>query len=273
MVEIIISSQASHRLNLSELWAYRELLFFFTWRDIKVKYKQTALGFLWVVLQPLLMALIFSAFFGRALNIPSDNVPYPVFVFSGLLVWNMFANGLTNAVNGMVAHANMIKKIYFPRLILPISATLVAGFDLCMAFLVFVGFLVYYQIIPEFSRLLWAMPAGLALTFLVTAGLGSLLGALSIQYRDFRYIVGFLVQVLMFMTPVLYPISLLKSDWQKIIIAMNPMTGAVCLVRSAFTNTALDALMIGISAFSGLLCFVVGIIIFRKNEATFADNA
>lgn len=273
MRETVLDSRNPFRLNVRELYEYRELLYFFAWRDVKVKYKQTALGFLWAVLQPLLTALIFSAFFGKALNVPSDGVPYPLFVYSGMLAWNFFAAGLNNAVTGMIGHAGILKKIYFPRLLLPASAVLVAGFDCLMALIVGVGFWIYYQYTPNIINVLLFLPLGLGVTFMAAAGLGCLFGALTVKYRDFRYVVGFFSQALMFVTPVLYPASLLTSDWQKIIFGLNPMTAGVSLVRTAITGAPFNVSLVCTSALSTFVFFIIGVYIFRKSEAEFADWA
>src|SRR5215216_2868024 len=221
-VEYEIKPASKLSLGLKELWEFRELFYFFTWRDIKVKYKQTVLGFAWAVLQPLLMMVIFSVFFGKALNVPSDNIPYPVFVYSGLLLWNIFATGITGAGNSMVTNANIIKKIYFPRLIIPASAILVSLFDFIFAFLIFIGILFYYHLPVNVLKLMLFMPAGLIITTISTFGLGTLLAALNIKYRDFRYVIPFMVQALLFLTPVIYPPTIFSHDWMKYIIAINP---------------------------------------------------
>ena len=194
-VEYVVDANRRNLFDWQELWSYKELFYFFTWRDIKIKYKQTALGFLWAILQPLLMMLIFTFFFGRALNVPSQNLPYPVFVFSGLLLWNMFSSGLTNSANSMVNNSQIIKKIYFPRLIIPVSSILVALFDFLMAFILFVMLLFFYQQ-PVLLVAVVYWPIALIICLVATLGPGCLLAALNVKYRDFRYVIPFLVQVL-----------------------------------------------------------------------------
>lgn len=255
-----------------ELWRYRELFYFFTWRDIKIKYKQTVLGFLWAILQPLLMMLIFTFFFGRALKIPSQDLPYPIYVFSGLLVWNMFSTGLTNASNSMVNNASIIKKIYFPRLIVPVSSILVALFDFLMAFVLFVFLLLYYRQ-PVSWHAAFAWPAAILLTVVATLGLGSWLAALNVKYRDFRYVIPFLVQVLFFLTPIIYPISLINYPLLKYILVCSPMYAVVELFRFPLTGIFPDINFFLISVASGILLLIAGILYFRRTEDFFADFA
>jgi lipopolysaccharide transport system permease protein len=255
-----------------ELWRYRELFYFFTWRDIKIKYKQTVLGFLWAVLQPLMMMLIFTFFFGRALNIPSQNLPYPVYVFSGLLIWNMFSTGLTNASNSMVNNAGIIKKIYFPRLIVPVSSILVSLFDFIMAFVLYVGILIFYQQAVSW-QVVFVWPAAILLTVIATLGLGSWLAALNVKYRDFRYVIPFLVQILFFLTPVIYPISLLSYPLLKYILVCSPMYAAVELFRFPLTGIFPDLNFFVISLTSGIIFLFAGIIYFKRTEDLFADFA
>jgi lipopolysaccharide transport system permease protein len=248
------------------------LLYFFTWRDIKIKYKQATLGFLWAILQPLFMMVIFTLFFGKALNIPSQNLPYPIYVFSGLLIWNLFSTGLTNASNSMVNNASIIKKIYFPRLIIPVSSILVALFDFLMAFILFVPILLFYQQSVSLSALvLW--PVALIIAIVATLGLGSWLAALNVKYRDFRYVIPFLVQALFFLTPVIYPISLLKYPILQYILVCSPMYAAVELFRYPLTGIFPDGYFLGISLLSGVVLLAIGVLYFKRTEDFFADFA
>ena len=273
-MEYEIKPQEKLNLGLRELWQYRELFYFFTWRDIKVKYKQTALGFVWAILQPLSMMLIFSFFFGGMLKDPNDPTPYPVFVYSGLLLWNIFSSGLTGAGNSMVSNANIIKKIYFPRLIIPISSVLVALFDFFMAFLVFIGILIYYQTSVNLLSFLPLLLLSLFLTCISTFGLGSFLAALNIKYRDFRYVIPFLIQALFFLTPIIYPVSLAsKYVWAKYVLALNPMYAAIEFFRHAVLHRVLHQDLLMISIASALILFAAGLFYFRKTEAYFADLA
>ena len=279
MREYIIKPPGKFSLNLKELWLFRELFYFFTWRDIKVKYKQTLLGFVWAVLQPFLMMMIFVIFFAKVLNVPTDNIPAPIFYYSGLLLWNIFSSGLSGAGNSMVTNANIIKKIYFPRLIIPMSSILTAVFDFLMALIVFVGIVIYYEIsspdfVVNYMKIILFLPLALILTIVTTFGLGSFLASLNVKYRDFRYVIPFMIQFLMFVTPVIYPVSILNDViWAKYALAINPMTGAVNLSRAAFTEVPIDWVLIGMSGLSALIFFIVGLYVFRKTEAYFADVA
>jgi lipopolysaccharide transport system permease protein len=259
--------------GVKELWDFRELFYFFTWRDIKVKYKQTVIGILWSVLQPVLMMVVFTLFFGKALSIPSENLPYPIFVFSGLLLWNVFSSGLIASGNSMVTNSAIIKKIYFPRLIIPISAVLVSLFDFLMAFLILIIMIFYYHIEWNILKSLLCMPAGIVIASISTFGLGSLLAALNIKYRDFRYIIPFLVQALLFLTPVIYPVSILKNEWMKYLVALNPMYGAIELFRAGLVQHPLNINLLLISIASSFLLFIIGLFYFRKTESYFADIA
>jgi len=278
-IEYVIQPQSYFSLNLRELWLYRELFFFFTWRDIKVKYKQTVLGFLWVILQPLIIMTVFVLFFARALQVPTDEVPAPVFYFSGLLFWNLFSSGLSSSGNSMVENAQIIKKIYFPRLIIPVSSVLVAAFDFLIALLIFAVLLVFYEwsyadFQVDYGQLFLFFPAALVMTLLTTFGLGSFLAALNVKYRDFRYALPFLIQFLLFVTPVIYPVSAVDSmPYAKYLLAVNPMSGAITLARAAFTDMVVPWEVVQVSVGCMLFIFVLGIYVFRKTEAYFADIA
>lgn len=271
-IEYSIESSGRKWFDWKEMWRYRELFYFFTWRDIKIKYKQTSLGFLWAILQPLLMMIIFTFFFGRALNIPSQNLPYPVYVFSGLLIWNLFSSGLTSASNSMVNNAGIIKKIYFPRLIIPVSSILVALFDFFMAFILFAGILLYYQQ-PVLWKAIVIWPLSITVGIIATLGLGSWLAALNVKYRDFRYVIPFLVQVLFFLTPVIYPISLLKYPVLQYILVCSPMYAAVELFRFPLTGIVPDFYFLGASLASGVILLLAGVFYFKRTEDFFADFA
>jgi lipopolysaccharide transport system permease protein len=272
LVEYSIESSKRRLFEWKELWRYRELFYFFTWRDIKIKYKQTVLGFLWAILQPLLMITIFTLFFGRALNIPSQNLPYPVYVFSGLLIWNLFSAGLTSASNSMVNNASIIKKIYFPRLIIPVSSILVALFDFLIAFTLFIPVLIYFQQTVLWNAILiW--PLAILVGVIATLGMGSWLAALNVKYRDFRYVIPFLVQVLFFLTPVIYPISLLKYPLLQYMLVCSPLYAAVELFRYPLTGIMPNEYFLAISLLSGLLLLIAGIFYFKQTEDFFADFA
>lgn len=270
--ESIIAPPRRLSLHLGELWEHRELIYFFTWRDVKVKYKQTFLGVFWAILQPVFMMLIFTFFFGRALQVSIPGMSYPAFVLSGLVIWNLFSNGITNAGNSMVNNANIIKKIYFPRLIIPISSTLSAAVDFFFAALVLVAMLIYYQQ-PVTAFIFIAWPAAILLTLTGILGLGCWLGALNIKYRDFRYVIPFLVQAMMFLTPVIYPISFIPYRWAEILVAINPMFAAVTLFRSPMTPEPIEPTLMFISIGANLFFVLFGLFYFKKTETYFADLA
>lgn len=267
-----IEPSRNHWQDWKEIWQYRELFYFFSWRDIKIKYKQTVLGFLWAILQPLLMMLIFTLFFGKALDIPSPNLPYPIYVFSGLMVWNIFSVGLTNSANSMINNSLIIKKIYFPRLIIPVSSVLVALFDFLMAFIVLLAMLIYYQHSVDWNAVLF-WPLATIVASIGTLGLGAWLAALNVKYRDFRYVIPFLVQVLFFLTPVIYPVSILKYAFLQYLMACSPMYAAIELFRFPINGISTPPFLLAISLVSSIIFLIVGVIYFKVTEDFFADIA
>jgi lipopolysaccharide transport system permease protein len=256
-------------LELRELWDQRELVYFLAWRDIKVRYKQTALGASWAILQPVFAMLVFSIFFGRLGRIPSDGLPYPLWSFAGLVPWTFFAQGLTQAANSLVVSQNLLRKVYFPRLAIPIATVLSAALDLALAFVVLIGLMFYYGVHPT-GRAIWVLPLAV-LAFVTALGAGIWFAALSVRYRDVRYVVPFLVQFWLFATPIAYPSSLLPAHW-RVLYAINPMTGVVEGFRWSLlgTNTA-PGLMVAVSAMTALVVLVGGAFYFRRVERTFAD--
>lgn len=255
--------------RLRELWEYRELLFFFAWRDIKVRYRQTVMGALWAIIQPFLTMVIFSLFFGRLANVPSDGVPYPIFSFSALVPWTFFANALTQASNSLVFNANMVKKIYFPRLALPI-ATVVAGVvDFAIAFIVLLGIMFYYGFTPTIN-ILW-LPLLLLLALVTSIGVSLWLSAMNVQFRDVRYTIPFITQAWLFITPIAYPSSLLSEPWRTV-YGLNPMAGVIEGFRWALlgTDTA-PGNMIVVSTLVALVLLISGAFYFRRMEQRFAD--
>lgn len=272
-MEFEIKPQNKSGLGLRELWEYRELFWFFTVRDVKVKYKQTVLGFLWAIIQPLVMALLFSFFLGKAISsYTSLSLPYEVFALSGLVLWGIFSAGLNNAGNSMVNNANIIKKIYFPRLIIPISSVLVGLFDFLMAFIVFIVYCLFKDIWFSWSAL-WLFPLSVLLTCVATFGVGCLLAALNVKYRDFRYIIPFLIQLLLFLTPVIYPITITDNSWLEALLALNPMTAPMDFFRAGLGHSVLHLKADLISISSSLFFLVTGLVYFRRTEAYFADLA
>lgn len=261
------------QFNLKELWEFRELIYFFTLRDVKIKYKQTVLGALWAILQPFLLMVIFTVFFAGHLDISSYNLPYPVFVFSGLILWNVFATGISTAGNSMIVNSNIIKKIYFPRLIIPISGIMGTLIDFSMTLIMFIGVLVYF--LPAFSiaSLMINLFFSLTIILLTTFGVGSLLAALNVKYRDFRYIIPFMIQVLLFVSPVIYPVSIIKNNFLAKILNLNPIAGAIEILRSSLNGTGIDLMILTKSLLISLVLFFIGLSYFRKTEYYFADIA
>jgi len=271
--ERVISSDQSVGLDFKELWIYRELFYFFTWRDIKVKYKQTALGIFWVVLQPVITVAIFSFFFGGALKVPSEGLPYPVFVFSGLLFWNFFSSSVNNAGNSMLNNVTIIKKIYFPRIIIPVSALLVSGVDFLIASVVFLIMLIYYQVPVDILQVTLCWPLAIVLLILGTLGISCWLAALNVKYRDFRYVIPFGLQVALFVSPVIYPTAIVKIPWLSYALALNPMHAVIALFRIPIIGSAGDTSLIAISILSSLFFLIWGIYYFKRTEVFFADIA
>jgi lipopolysaccharide transport system permease protein len=256
-------------LKLAELWEYRELLYFLIWRDIKVRYKQTILGAAWAIIQPVLTMAVFSLFFGRLAKVPSDGIPYPVFSLAGLVPWSFFANGLSQASNSLVGSANLIKKVYFPRLSIPIAAVLSGVVDFALSFVVLLGMMVYYRI-PPTVNVVW-LPLLLLLAWVTALGVGLWLSAFNVEFRDVRYVVPFLVQFWMFATPIAYPSSLLYRPWRTL-YAMNPMVGVVEGFRWALLGTQTrPGAMIAVSSLAAVAILVGGAFYFRRMERTFAD--
>jgi lipopolysaccharide transport system permease protein len=256
-------------LKLRELWEYHELLYFLTWRDIKVRYKQTVLGAAWAIVQPFFTMLIFSLFFGRLAKIPSDGVPYPIFSYVGLVPWTFFANGLSQSSNSLVGSANLIKKVYFPRLVIPISSVISGTIDFGIAFAVLLGMMLFYGV-PPTVNVLW-LPVLLLLAFVTALGIGLWLSAMNVQYRDVRYAVPFLIQVWMFATPIAYPSSLLSEPWRTV-YGLNPMVGVVEGFRWALLGAkTAPGPMIIVSTLAALVLLVSGAYYFRRMEKTFAD--
>ena len=256
-------------VEVRELWHYRDLLYFLTWRDISVRYKQTVLGFLWAILQPFLTMVVFAIFLGRLAGMPSDGVPYPVFSYLGLLPWTYFSGAVTRAGTSVVGNAHLLTRVYFPRVLVPLSATLSALVDFAIASLVLGGLMAWYGIVPARTAVL-LLPLA-ALTALAATGIGMWLAALNVRYRDVQYAIPFLMQLWMFATPVVYPTSLVPAGWQPL-FALNPMTGIIDAYRAAVLGTALDWPSLGISALSAAVLAALGAWQFHRMEQSFADQ-
>ena len=268
-VIVIRPSQGWASLKLQELWEYRDLLYFLTWRDIKVRYKQTVLGASWAIIQPLFTMVVFSLFFGKLAKIPSDGVPYPIFAFAALVPWTFFANGLSQSSNSLVGSSHLITKVYFPRLVIPISSVISGTLDFAISFLVLLGMIVFYGITPT-GNMIW-LPFLLLLAFVTALGVGMWLSAMNVQFRDVRYVVPFLTQIWLFATPIAYPSSLLSEPWRTI-YGINPMVGVVEGFRWALigTDTA-PGPIIAVSSLVALALLAGGALYFRRMEKSFAD--
>lgn len=256
-------------LRLHELVEYRELLFFLVWRDIKVRYKQTALGASWAIIQPFFTMVVFSLFFGKLAKVPSDGIPYPIFSYAALVPWTFFATGLTQASNSLVGSQNLIKKVYFPRLTIPIATVLSGVVDFVLAFVMLLGMMVFYHITPTINTL-W-LPFFLLLALATSLGAGLWLSAMNVEYRDVKYVVPFLTQFWMFATPVAYPSSLLHG-WWRTLYGLNPMVGVVEGFRWALLGSGhAPGAMVVASSIAALVLLVSGAFYFRRMEKTFAD--
>lgn len=265
----IVPGKGCELPNLGELWAARELAYFFIWRDVKVRYKQTLIGVAWAVLQPVLTMIVFSLFFGRLARIPSEGIPYPIFSYCGLLPWILFAQGIGQASTSLVGNARLITKVYFPRSIIPLSAVLTGLVDFAFAFLVLLALMVYYGIYPD-ARALW-LPGFLLLSLLTSLGLGLWLSALGARYRDVRYAVPFLTQIGLFATPVIYPSTILPEPW-RLLLGINPMTSVVEGFRWSLLHVGRPpGAMLGVSVSVAVVCLISGALYFRKVERTLAD--
>ena len=255
-------------LRLAELWDYRELLYFLTWRDVKVRYRQTLLGAAWALIQPVCTMLVFSLFFGQLARVPSDGVPYPIFSYAALLPWGYFSQALGQASNSLVGSANLVTKVYFPRLVVPISSMLSGVIDFAISFTLLIGMMFYYRIAPTPAILL--LPALFLLAMLTALAVGLWLSSLNVAYRDVRYVVPFLVQFWLFATPVAYPSSLLAEPWRTV-YGLNPMVGVVEGFRWALLGTAPPGPMLVVSAVVAVALLISGAAYFRRVERTFAD--
>jgi len=256
-------------LNLGELWQYRELLLFLIWRDIKVRYKQTALGAAWAILQPVFSMVVFSLFFGRLAKVPSDGIPYPVFAYCALLPWQLFAHALAESSNSVVANERLITKVYFPRLVIPIAGVLAGLVDFAIAFSVLIFLMLRYGIVPTWT--IATLPLFVLLAILTALAVGLWLSALNVQYRDVRYTVGFLTQIWLFLSPVAYPSSLVPERWRPL-YGLNPMAGVVEGFRWALVGkTPAPGAMLAVSVAVVLLLLVGGLFYFRRMENSFAD--
>ncbi len=269
-VTIIEPSRGWVPLNPRELWQYREVLYFLIWRDIKVRYRQTVIGAAWAVIQPLMTMVVFSVFFGRLARMPSDGLPYPLFAFAALVPWTFFSRGVALSADSMVASSHLISKIYFPRLLVPTARVLAGLPDLGLSFLILLGMIWWYQLLPSLASLLW-VPVLVVLATATALAVGLWLSALNVRYRDIQYVVPFLTQLWLFATPIAYPSSLLAEPWRTV-YAINPMVGVVEGFRWALLgSTTPSSSGIAASVLATLIILTTGAFFFRRIERTFAD--
>lgn len=268
-MKIVIKPKKTMRIDFKELWTFRELCYAFTWRDIKVRYKQTIIGIMWAVVQPLVIMIVFSIFFGRIAGIQTNGIPYPIFAFVGLLFWNFFSNSLLSASDSLVSNKQMVQKVYFPRILLPISGTFVFLIDFLVASVILAGLMAYYKFTPTILGLVLVIPS-ILITFVTSMGLGLAFASINVKYRDVRYALPFFVQLLLFITPVIYPASVLKQySW---LWFLNPMAGVINTMRTGLLGTGpINWAFFGASAAISIPIFLIGFYIFNRTEKYFAD--
>ncbi len=268
-IRIIRPTRSFSLDDIREIWRFRELFYFFTWRDLKVRYKQTVVGVFWAIFQPFVTMVVFSVFFGKLAGIPSDGVPYPIFVYTGLLFWQFFSDSLSATSNSLISNSSIITKVYFPRLILPISDIITKFIDLLISAVMLVVVMGYYHFVPHLTGII-LIPLLLLITFLGAVGAGLFLASINVKYRDVRYALPFFIQIMLYLTPVIYPASIAgKYSW---ILAINPMTGVIKAARAGILGTGpVNWSLLGISLLGVSILFVVGIYFFRKTERYFAD--
>lgn len=267
---IIIDSNSRY-LNLKELWKYKELFYFFAWRDIKVRYKQTYLGIAWVIIQPIALLLLLTIIFSKAFNTSQSTLPYPVFILSGILVWNLFYNAVSNGADSMIQHTNIIRKIYFPRLIIPGSSLFVALFDFIISLIVFVGYCIWYKISVRLNMIV-IFPLAILLVTTGAFGLSLFLSALNIKFRDFRYALPFMLQFLFFASQIVFSLDRIKNESLRYLLALNPVNGSIELFRYPLTGSY-DPIIVMVSLGSSVIITIAGVYYFRKSESFFADLA
>jgi len=266
---VIVPEKGWMPIDLRELWAFRDLLFFMSWRDISVRYKQTILGVAWAIIQPFFSMVVFSLFFGRLAKVPSDGIPYPIFSYAAVLPWGYFSAALGGAANSLVGSSTLISKTYFPRMTIPLAAVITPLFDFVIAFLFLIVLMIFYRITPTWN-VIW-LPFLLLLSVITALGVGLWLSAMNVQYRDIKYAIGFLLQLWMFASPVVYSTTLVPTQW-RIIYGLNPMAGVISGFRWALlgTNTGPDYMMF-VSVMVALLILISGAFYFRRMEKNFAD--
>ncbi len=265
---VVEPSRSWAALDLPDLWAHRELLYFMIWRDLKVRFKQTLLGAAWVIIQPFFMMLIFTLFFGILVRVPSEGVPYPLFVYSGLFLWTFFSNAVVNTTGSVIGSSSLITKIYFPRMIIPIATVGARLVDLAMTFLILIGLAFYYGAAPTWRVVM--IPMLIVMIALLALGVGTCASALNVKYRDVGVALPVLIQFWFFASPIIYPASLVPANWQWL-YALNPMVGIVENFRAALLGLGFNRTALAISAVSTLAVLVCSVYVFRRVEKSFAD--
>ena len=255
--------------DLKEIWRYKELLYFFVWRDIKVRYKQTIIGIGWAIFQPFMTMVVFSVFFGKLIHVPSDGIPYPIFVYTGLLFWQLFSSALSDTSNSLISNTSIVTKVYFPRIILPLADTANKYVDLFFSSLALIFLMFYYGYSPHFFGII-LIPVLLAITSATAVGAGLMLASINVKYRDVRYILPFFMQLLLFLTPVIYPSSIAgKYAW---LLSLNPMTGVIKAARAGLLGTdSIGWYSLTLSSIASIILLSSGIYFFKKTERYFAD--
>jgi len=265
---VIESEETGAKLGLAEVWRYRELLYFLTWRDVKLRYKQTLLGAAWAIIQPLFAMLLFTLFFGRLARMPSDNIPYPLFAYAALLPWTFFANAVTSSANSLIGSTNLVTKVYFPRMIIPAAPVLAGLIDLGIGLVLLVPLFIYYRVAIGWQILF--LPILILLVMLIAFGVGMWAAAINVKYRDVRYALPFLVQLWLFASPVIYPLSLMPPKWRWLLM-LNPLTGIVEGVRASLFGRPFNWPAIGASFVVSFLIAGIAAVVFRRLEESFAD--
>lgn len=270
-LELVIKPRSKYAIDFKELWAYKELFFYFAWRDVKVRYKQTAIGASWAIFQPFITMVVFTLFFNKVAGIGSGSaIPYAIFSYSGLLFWQYFSNAVNRSSNSLVDNQSVVTKIYFPRIILPVSSTIVALIDFICALVIFVGLMAYFQIAPSLLGLVIFIPC-IVVTFVAATGIGMFLAALNVKYRDVKQALPFFIQIGLFLTPVIYPITQVPERFQWMLY-LNPMTGVITTIRNTTLNTGVvNWELVSISVIAAALLFAGGLAYFKAKEKEFAD--
>ncbi|MGD0056942.1 MAG: ABC transporter permease [Methanomassiliicoccales archaeon] len=268
-ITVVSSKKKASSLGLSDLWAYRELLYFLTWKDIKIRYKQTVIGVAWAVINPLVNMVVFTLIFGGLAKIPSGGMPYAIFVYPTLILWTYFSGAVTNSTNSLVRDANLLSKVYFPRILIPMSACVIGLVDYAIAAVILIGLMAYFQVAPTISIVFVLLP--LVVTVILASGLGFWLSTISVKYRDIQYVVPFFVQILMFASPVLYAGDLVPQQYS-FLFNLNPLTGIMTAQRAMILgNASIDWFYFGLSFIMSLTIFITGMLYFKRYERRMAD--